>query len=327
MRIWQIIYIKNKQETVVRQLNKVLFLAGLVMLMSWVQVARAEDKIIVGYTAISDFAAAYVAKEEGIFKKHGLDVDLQLITLTSNIPPSLQSDSIQIGGVAPSVLLQAASSGLDLVAVAGASLSDSQSDNPGIVIKAGSTLHSAQDLVGRKVGVPGLGGALHVLVRRWLALKGVDYRKVIFVEVAFPQMNDVLKGGTIDAAVVADPFMGRIVQSGTGTVMAHLSRDLPDGFSVLLYAATRQWAGKNPAALASFRKAIAEACVLAQQNPQLMRKDIGKYVRVPSAVLEQLPVPRLSAEISQERLSFWTNAMQQQEMFKTLPNFSTVVIK
>lgn len=310
-----------------RPIKTLLFLVSLLMLQAWMPSARADDRIVLGYTAISDFAAAYVAKEEGIFKKHGLDVELQLITLTSNIPPSLQSDSIQIGGVAPSVLLQAASSGLDMVAIAGASLSDSQSDNPGIVVKSGSAIRTPQDLVGRKVGVPGLGGALHVLVRRWLALKGVDYRKVSFVEVAFPQMNDVLKGGSIDAAVVADPFMGRIVQSGSGAVLAHLSRDLPDGFSVLLYAATRQWASKNPAQLASFRKAIAEASQLAQQNPQLMRKDIGKYVRVPPAVLEQLPAPRLSAEISMERLSFWSNAMQQQEMFKLMPDFSTIVVK
>jgi NitT/TauT family transport system substrate-binding protein len=318
---------QDLQETVVHTIKKIALLSALFIVQSLFQFAQADTKIVLGYTGISDFAAAYVAKEEGFFKKYGLDVELQLITLTSNIPPSLQSDSIQIGGVAPSVLLQAAAGGLDLVAIAGASLSDSNSANPGIVVKNGSFIRTPQDFIGSKIGVPGLGGALHVLTRRWLTFKGVDYRKVTFIEVPFPQMNDVLKGGTIDAAVVADPFMSRIAQSGVGTVLVNLSKELPDGFAVLLYASTREWANKNHIALDNFRKAIAEAVSFAEKNPQLMRTDIGKYVKVPPPVLATLPMPRLAADISPERLNFWIGAMQQQGMFKGLPDFTTIVAK
>lgn len=307
--------------------KKFTLFCAMFMVQSLFHLAQADTKIVLGYTGISDFAAAYVAREEGFFKKYGLDVELQLITLTSNIPPSLQSDSIQIGGIAPSVLLQAAAGGLDLTAIAGASLSDNSSANPGIVVKSTSAIRTPQDFIGRKIGVPGLGGALHVLMRRWLTLKGVDYRKVTFIEVPFPQMNDVLKGGSIDAAVVADPFMSRIAQSGVGTVLVNLSKELPDGFSVLLYASTREWAKKNQVALDNFRKALTEAASFAEKNLQVTRADIGKYVKVPPSVLATLPMPRLATDISSDQLNFWINAMQQQEMFKGRPNFFTIVAK
>lgn len=279
----------------------------------------AQTPVVFGYTGISDFAAAFVAKDKGFFKKRGVDVELQLITLTSNIPPALQSESIQIGGIAPSTLLMATSSGLDLVTFASASLSDSTAKNPGLLLKAGSEIRTPADFVGKKIGVPGLSGALHVLIRKWFFYKGVDAKKINFIEIPFPQMNDVLKGGNVDAVVVADPFMSRIEQSGVGSVYANLSKDLPDGFSVVVYATTRQWAKKNPVVLKNINDALAEAVEFALANPQATRGIIGKYVKVPPQVLETLPIPKLSTEITANHLSFWVNAMRQQEMFKT-PN-------
>ncbi|MFZ6765648.1 ABC transporter substrate-binding protein [Undibacterium sp. Di26W] len=279
----------------------------------------AQTPVVFGYTGISDFAAAFVAKDKGFFKKRGLDVELQLITLTSNIPPALQSDSIQVGGIAPSTLLQAASGGLDLVTFASASLSDSSAKNPGLLVRAGTDMNTPADFIGKKIGVPGLGGALHVLIRKWFFYKGVDTKKINFVEIPFPQMNDVLKGGNVDAVVVADPFMSRIEQSGVGVIYANLSKDLPDGFSVVVYASTRQWVKKNPVALKAINEALVEAVEFALANPQATRSIIGKYVKVPPQVLETLPIPKLANNISPEHLKFWVTAMRQQEMFKA-PN-------
>src|SRR5450432_1880683 len=83
--------------------------------------AFAQARIQVGCTATSDCASAMVAVDEGIFKKHGLDVEMTPIGINSNIPAAILSNSIQIGGPTSTVFLQAADGGLDLVAVTGAS--------------------------------------------------------------------------------------------------------------------------------------------------------------------------------------------------------------
>ena len=59
--------------------------------------AQAQ-KIQVGCTATGDCASAMVAIDEGVFKKLGLDVEMTLIGINSNIPAALMSNSIQIGG-------------------------------------------------------------------------------------------------------------------------------------------------------------------------------------------------------------------------------------
>jgi NitT/TauT family transport system substrate-binding protein len=69
--------------------------------------ANAQStKIICGFTAVTDFTTAFVAKEEGYFSKRGLDVEMKFIPLNSTIPAAIQSDSLQMGGPTPSVFLR-----------------------------------------------------------------------------------------------------------------------------------------------------------------------------------------------------------------------------
>ncbi|SFV05537.1 ABC transporter substrate-binding protein [Pseudoduganella namucuonensis] len=289
--------------------------------------AAAQNKINLGYTAVTDFTAAFVAKEEGYFKKRGLDVDMQLLTITSAIPAALQSDSIQVGGTVPTVLLQAVDSGLDLVAFANASINDNTGKNPALLARTGSNIKSAQDLVGKKVGVPGVGGVMHVLIRRWIMEKGVDPKKVTYIETAFPQMSDLLKAGTIDAVATADPFSTRIEQAGTGAVVSYVGRDFPSGFSNVLYAANRGWAAQNPAQVQAFREALVEAIAFVEKEPQKTRAHIGKYIKLPAPVLETLPIPKMMADLAAPRLRFWAESMRQQGMLKNEPNLSAVIVK
>src|SRR6476661_7487217 len=89
--------------------------------------ALAQAKIQIGCTATSDCASAMVAIDEGIFKKHGLDVEMTPIAINSNIPAAILSNSIQVGGPTSTVFLQAVDGGLDLVAIAGASVMNTTS--------------------------------------------------------------------------------------------------------------------------------------------------------------------------------------------------------
>lgn len=306
---------------------KALSTLGTLSMLLAASAAFSQTKATLGYTGVSDFTAAFVAKEEGYFKKHGLDIELQMLTLTSVVPAALQSDSIQIGGTVPTVLLQAVDSGLDLVALANASINDNVGKNPGLVAKTGSNIKSAQDLVGKKVGVPGLGGAMHVLTRRWITEKGVDFKKITFIETPFPQMNDLLKGGTVDAVASADPFMTRIEQAGTGSVISYMGRDFPSGFSNVLYVASRDWAAKNPAAVKGFREALAEGIAFVEKEPEKTRAHIGKYIKLPPPVLATLPIPKLMADITATRMRFWAESMRQQGMLKNETNMSALIVR
>lgn len=291
--------------------------------------AQATTKIVFGYTAVTDFASVFVAAEEGYFKQRKLDVELKFIPLNSTIPAALQSDSLQIGGPTPSVLLQAVDGGLDLVVLAGGGVTSKGFTAFGLVARAGTGIHSAPECVGKKIGVPGLGAFLHVTFRAWLKQSGVDYKRVTFVEAAFPQHADLLRGGAIDAVVTADPFMSRITESGAGYVASYYGTFLADGNHTLYHAAKREWVQQNPAAAKAFREAVQEGAAFMQQpkNSDKVRAAIGKYIKLPPDVLAKMQISTPGPTVNQNQVNYWLAMMKDQDMLKTTIDAARLLVK
>jgi NitT/TauT family transport system substrate-binding protein len=287
------------------------------------------SKILFGYTAVTDFTSVFVAAEEGFFKKRNLDVELKFIPLNSTIPAAVQADSLQIGGPTPSVYLQSVDGGLDHVVVAGGGATAKSITGFGLLARAGSGIKTPQDCVGRKIGVPGLGAFLHVTFRAWLKQSGVDYRKVNFVEAAFPQHGDLLKGGTVDAVVSADPFMRRVADTGTAYVASYYSTFLPEGLPTIIHTARRDWADKNPAQVKGFREAIVEAAAWMAKpaNDGRMREHIGKYIKLPAEVIAKVQVAPAAPLVTAKQLDAWVAMMKDQEMLKTSPNTAALIAR
>lgn len=292
--------------------------------------ARAQGhKIVFGYTAVTDFASVFVAKEEGYFAKRGLDVEPRFIPINSTIPAALQSGSLQLGGPTPSVFLQAVDGGLDHVVVAGGGMTSKALTAFGLVARAGSNIRGAADCVGKKIGVPGLGAFLHVTFRGWLKQSGVDYGQVQFIEASFPQHGDLLRGGSLDAVVTADPFMSRITDSGVGYVASYYSTFLPDGQPTIVHVARRDWVARHPAQARAFREAIQEAAafMVRPANDARVRAAIGKYIKLPPEVLAKVQISPPTPLISERQLAYWVALMKDQGMLRTEPALATLIAR
>lgn len=299
---------------------------GAVVAFGWSGGAHAQTKLNIGCTATTDCASAMVALDEGIFAKNGLDVTMTLIGLNSNIPAALLSDSIQIGGPTPSVMLQAIDGGLDLVAVAGASSTSNKTvDTAGVVATPASGIKEPKDFIGKKVGAPGIGAFLHVLFAKWLIDKGVDARQVEFVEVTFPTMNDTLKSGAVDAVVTAEPMMSRIVASGTGVVAGHFLETLPERRPAVLFSSTRAWADANADTLKAFRASIEEGARIVNDDPERARTSIANFTKIPMDVLATLKLSFSDPKIEQEQLDWWVDTMNEQDMLQGKPDTASLV--
>jgi NitT/TauT family transport system substrate-binding protein len=288
--------------------------------------AHAQTKITLGHTGVAEYLAAFVAQEQGFFKKRGLDVTIQTVP-GGALVAGLQSDSLQIGTLPPTNMLLAIDSGLDMVAVAGTTVFAKTDTNVGLLAGVNSGIASPKDLAGKKVGVPSIGGFLYVMARKWMADKGVDVKQVGFVEVNFPQTGDLLKGGTIHAGVSADPFMRRAVQSGSATVLGYFAPDLPENTTGVFYATSRKWATANPAAIKAFRESIAEAVAFVQSNPQGARADLAKYIKLPPEVMAAMPMPRVVSDVTEPQLSYWVDAMREMGLIKSNPAAATLIAR
>jgi NitT/TauT family transport system substrate-binding protein len=290
--------------------------------------AQAQQKVQIGCTATGDCASAMIAIDEGIFKRLGLDAEMVLIGINSNIPAALLSNSIQIGGPTSSVFLQAADGGLDLVGVAGASVMNERTVAlTSVFARTGVQIKQPKDFVGKKVGAPGLGAFLHVLFVKWLMEKGVDPKGVTFVEVSFPTMNDILKSGAVDAVLTGEPFVTRMTNAGTGAVAFRYVEELKRTEPIIFYAASRDWALKNPEIVRKFREGIAEGAKIVNTDREKASASISKFTKQPLDIVKLFPPAYSQPELKAGDLAWWVDVMKQQKLMQNNVDLAKLILK
>lgn len=273
--------------------------------------AMAQTKLTVGFVQTADTLPLRIAKERGFFDKHKLDVTLTPIALASNIPSAIMANSIQIGMGTVPMLLQTNDAGLGLVTVGGASRINKQSNIVSLVARTGVKIDSPADLRGKKVGVPGFNSMLHVVFQKWLTDKGMQPSQVPMVEAIFPQMGDLLKGGTLDAVVVLEPFRGRIVGANIGFKVSDFVTDVQDNIVAAMWIAKGDWANANGPALRAYREAYIEAIDWAVKNQKEVKEIEAKVLGAPSPI-----TPAYDFEIRAADLDVYARIARELGMIK-----------
>jgi NitT/TauT family transport system substrate-binding protein len=277
--------------------------------------ARAE-KIVLGFSASTAFSTAFVAANEGLFKKHGLDVEMKLVPNSSTTPAALMADSLQIATPTAPITMQAIEQGLDLVVVAGGGYYTKGMEDVAVMVRPDSPIKTAKDFEGKRVATAGLNGFLHVLFRKWMADNGGDYRKVNFTETAFAQQIDVLRGGQVDAILAVQPFLARGLETNVGKVVAFYISALEGDTLSGWFVATRAWTKKNPKDVAAFQAAMKEATALIQQDSAIARKANLVYIPFPADVQAKFSEGKYRFEVEPDMINKWNKIALEQDMLK-----------
>jgi NitT/TauT family transport system substrate-binding protein len=306
--------------TKARTLLAVLLLA--LLLPTGAPSAQAAEKLTLLFSPTTGLTPSYIAKDQGIFEKHGLDVDLVLLTNQGAVISALVGGSAQI--VTPSALavIQASAQGIDTVFVGSTSMSPSKSRS-GIFVKNGSGLHTAKDLIGKKIGVPSLNTLIHVIARRWLEIEGVDYNKVNFAEIGFQQMYDALNAGIVDGVSAIDPYYGKLEQ--IGYVVGNPDESLPKHTLTSVYASMRDWTVSHKQAVAAFRQSLQEAIAYINTHDAEARAAIVKYTKQPAAVVAATPLPELQVTVHPEQVQFFIDVAKHQGLIKSSPDAAKMI--
>lgn len=276
----------------------------------------AAQKITLGFSASTAFSNSFVAANEGIFRKHGLEVEMKLVPNSSTTPAALVADSLQVATPTAPITLQAIEQGLDLVVLAGGSYYAKGIEDVAIMVKPDSPIKTAKDFEGKRVATAGLNAFLHVLFRKWMSENGGDYKKVTFTETPFAQQLDVLRSGQVDGILAVQPFLARALEANMGRVVSYYIADLPGETLAGWYVATRKWVDANPKQAAAFAAAIQEATELALKDRELIRKANLKYIPFPAEVQAKFPDARYRAVVSAEAVEKWNKIALEQAMLK-----------
>jgi NitT/TauT family transport system substrate-binding protein len=273
----------------------------------------APVSIVFGYPNSSDCVAAFVAKEEGFFAKRGLDVEMRAMQNSASAAAAIVSGALTASCNTPPVLLQAVDKGVGLVAIAGASATSKNDRQTALLTSPASGIKTAADLVGKKIGVSGIGSNGYVMVNQYLAAHQIDFKRVSYFEVPFSTQYALLQRGTVDAVVSAVPFLTQILDDKVGLPFEYLEAAVPEGTPLVIYISSGEWAGKNPAVLAAIRGALADGTKFALSHQDKALEYCAQYTKQALAVVQQAKFSiRLTSNLTADQLGWWVNAMTAQ---------------
>ncbi|TMJ27987.1 MAG: transporter substrate-binding domain-containing protein, partial [Alphaproteobacteria bacterium] len=162
--------------------------------------AMAQIKLRVGLLPFSEALGAVIADRQGYFKAEGIEIEVTKFESGALAVPVLQSGRIDIAFSNTVATLQAMEQGLDAVVLApGAVVRSSPPDTTTALIVRKGSLSSLKDLEGKRVAVNVINSTTWLHAVAALDQHGIDRTKVRFTEVPFPQMNDPLLNGQLDA--------------------------------------------------------------------------------------------------------------------------------
>jgi NitT/TauT family transport system substrate-binding protein len=171
--------------------------------------ARAQTlrHVRIGAGTDDAFMQPYYAQELGLYKKANIDPEIIHAANPGAYAELLAAGGIDCGMADPTAIAQAFVKGLPFAYFAGGPLSTRKSPTLVLNVAKNSPIRTAKDLEGKTVAIISVHGTMQITTTEWLTRNGADASKVKFFELHFPEMTAALTRGTIDAALLGEPFL------------------------------------------------------------------------------------------------------------------------
>jgi ABC-type nitrate/sulfonate/bicarbonate transport system substrate-binding protein len=246
--------------------------------------AFGASKVTIGYaTVTARLMPLWIAHEQGLFAKYGIDAQPILIRGAPTLVAGLASGDIQIGRTGGSAMLAAVSAGHDFKFVA----SFSSRNTYDVVTRP--NIKRAEDLRGKRFAVTSIGGTTWMGVLLWLEHFGLDeQRDKIQMQVVGDQgiQAQAVETGLCDAAVLDGAFSRKLKQKGMNIIAEYSEMTkLLAGQSMVVPNRMLQQQGDLAE---NYLKAEIEglAYSLAPKNKPTVLKAMMKYLRTDAAGAE-----------------------------------------
>lgn len=261
-----------------------------------------KAKITLGTLKVASQTPVWIAQQQGIFAKHGIQAELVYFNNGAAAVSGLQAGAADVVLCILGSGLMAVSRGFNIVPVFQDEISQAQGpDTSGIHVLKSSGIATLKDLEGKKFAIGGLATQNTVAVRAVLKKAGVDVSKVQFTEMPFPTMLAALQNGLVDAVNAVDPFTTQIrTAEGVETLAYNYVETAPEQPLGVWFAGT-DYLKNNADVVTSFTQALREAIDYMNADPKRARAHVAEFTNIAPEVLADMPLTNWSFEVQPEK--------------------------
>ncbi|MBT3153837.1 ABC transporter substrate-binding protein [Streptomyces sp. CHD11] len=272
---------------------------------------------------------AFAADDEGVFDKHGLDVDISTAKTSTEMVPQLLGGKVNLALLDTATSLVAAGQGVDLVYVAAATdggIPEGQEEFSfaNVWVEKDSPIRSLADLTGKTVGVPQIKSAPWVDLRGSVDEAGGDSSTIKFVE--SPDTLAALKSGQVDATTTPEPV--GTVERAKGELRPLAPVNSGGGGMAYVWVTTRAFAEANKDTLKSFAEAVREGNTAVNDDRDLLVRTAAEVLKADAGLLEKAAFPVYAEKpLTKADIDFSVEYMNKYDMFeKAAPDAGKLIL-
>ncbi len=222
-------------------------------------------------------AVMWIGAEQGLFRKHGVNVEVVAIRSGPQTMAALASGDIQVAYTIPGSVVSAAASGMDVVFFAGI-INQADGDFMG-----GRNIHSVEDLKGKRLGVQSIGGgtwSMSMLALEHFALEPTKDKITVLVIGDMPILTQALESGSIEAAYLTYGYSKVLKDKGFPLLLDMAKASIP--YQGLAAATRRAYIQQNPQIVDALMRGFAEsiAFIRTGSNKDVVIKSLVKNLRL-----------------------------------------------
>lgn len=230
-----------------------------------------ETKLALGMSGWTGFAPLTLADKAGLFKKHGLEVDIKMIPQKDR-HLALASNAIQCAATTVETHVAWNANGVPIVQIFQL---DKSFGADGIAVRG--NINSFADLKGKTIGVDAPGTAPYFGLAWMLSKNGMSMKDVKLATLSPQASAQAFVAGQNDAAMTYEPYLSTVRNNPqSGKIMA-TTLDYPMVMDTV--GCSPEWLRANPRAAQSLANAYFDALELIKSDPAKSNEIMGAAVK------------------------------------------------
>jgi NitT/TauT family transport system substrate-binding protein len=238
----------------------------------------AQSKLLLGYSSLSsNQTPVWVAKEEGFYKRFGVDADLILIEGSTRGAQALISGDLPMIGMAGQAVISTRARGSDLVTVAG------MVNKMNYIFVGSSSVKSPEDLKGKRIGTSQIGTASYhgviLALKQWHLDARRDRITILQVGTQAARVASINSGGS--DAIIVNPGLSSAMKQRGYNILADFS-ELAIAYPLQLMATRERFLKTEPDLAERLVKSFVagNTFTLDPKNKNRVQAVLAKYLRL-----------------------------------------------
>src|SRR5436305_262188 len=248
-------------------MRKILFLTLAALLAALTVDAFAQMKVVIGYSGWTGFAPLTLARDAGIFKKNGLDVELKKIPQKDR-HLAIASGDVQCAATTVETWIIWNANG---VATKQIFQMDKSYGADGMVVRSG--IQKIADLKGKTVAASAPGTAPYFTLAWFLKKNGLSVKDVTVVNLEPGPAAQAFVAGQNDAAMTYEPYLSTVRDNPNAGKIIATTLDYP--MIMDTFGCTPKFLADNPKAAQALTNSYFEALEMIRKDPAKSNELMG----------------------------------------------------